>query len=88
MLISELLPLTEKIVDSSWISDVTYIRPKRTDDERKSKVPKKADVRITVKDGRTYTVKDVPYQVYRNWQRAESKGSFWHKFINNKYVVV
>lgn len=87
MLISELLPLTEKIVDSSWIADVTYIKPKRSDDEKRSRAPKKSDVKILVRDGRSYTVKGVPYMLYRNWQKAESKGQFWHRFIKDKYQV-
>lgn len=100
MLINELLRLDEKTVTSSWLADVTYmnfIKKKdatgRAEDEvadkkPKDRTPKKGDVKIVVKDGRSYTVKDVPYVLYRNWQKAESKGKFWHAFIRDKYTVV
>lgn len=98
MLINEIIRLDEKTVASSWLADVTYMnfiknkdisgKPEGDDQQKRSRTPKKGDVRIIVKDGRSYTVKNVPYVLYRNWQKAESKGKFWHAFIRDKYVVV
>ena len=87
MLINQIIPLTEKVVDSSWIADVTYKRNKRDPEEKRDRSPKFSDVTITTRDGRKYTVKRVPYMLYVNWQKSPSKGQFWHQHIKDKYEV-
>lgn len=87
MIVSDIIPLTEKIVDSTWLMDIKYDRKPRSEQEKKSKVPKVSDVIITLRDGHRYTVHNVPYKVYREWVTAPSRGVFWHKNIKNAYVV-
>lgn len=87
MKINEIILLSEKIVDSSWLSDIRYDRKPRSQADKKSKTPKFSDVIITLRDGHKYTVHDVPYKVYRMWVTAPSRGVFWHKNIKNQYNV-
>lgn len=87
MRINDIIPLTEKVVDSSWIADVTYKRVKRDPNEKRDRTPKFSDVTITTRDGRKYIIKKVPYMLYVNWQKSSSKGQFWHQHIKGKYEV-
>jgi hypothetical protein len=93
MKINEIIELDEKTVDSSWISRVDYgqyyrdLKKDRSQDQNKKSAPKVSDVIITVKDGRKYTVHDVPHSVYKNWAKAPSKGQFWHRFIRDRYRI-
>ena len=87
MLISHIIPFTEKVVDSSWLMDIRYDKKPRADIDKRSKVPAVSDVIITLRDGHKYTVHGVPYKVYRQWVTAPSRGVYWHKNIKNQYQV-
>lgn len=93
MKINEIIQLTEKDIDSSWLSQVNYgqyyraFKKDRTPEQLKKNAPKTSDVIITVRDGRRYTVHDVPHAVYKAWVASPSKGQFWHRFIRDRYNI-
>lgn len=87
MLISQVILLTEKIIDSTWLMDIRYDRKPRADTDKRTKVPAVSDVTITLRDGHKYTVHGVPYKVYREWVTAPSRGQYWHKNIKNTYQI-
>lgn len=66
--------ITEAPVMSSWIADLTLMRNGR-------------DVTMALGDGKRYRVNGVGAAVYQQWMQAQSKGSFWHDQIKNRYRV-
>lgn len=72
MLISELL--LEKHVESTWITDLIHNRPNRK-------------VTMRLSNGRTFSILGITRTVFDSWNKAPSKGQYWHKFIKNKHNV-
>jgi hypothetical protein len=44
-----------------------------------------AELTVHLANGRAYRFKDVPQLVYRNFIKAESKGTFFNLFIRDSY---
>jgi hypothetical protein len=76
MRLRDIQRIDEKKVKSVWLKDVKYIGRKKI-----------GNVSITIRDGSSYTVHNVPYDVYRQWVISPSKGQYWHKNIKNQYEV-
>lgn len=60
---------------SSAISFIEYITTERT-------------LLITFKGGRTYSYFDVPLEVYEEFLRSASKGTYFNEIIRDKYAVI
>lgn len=67
--------ITEKAVDSAWITDMTYNRKNRI-------------ATLTVSTGRQYQIFDIARSVFDNFHRAPSKGAFYNYYIKHNYEVV
>ncbi len=44
-----------------------------------------AELSVYLSDGKVYRFKNVPLLVYKNFERAESQGSFFNEFIRDSY---
>jgi len=66
--------LTEKPVESTWITDLVYTRPTKT-------------LTMRLSDGKSYKIPGISRATFETWYKANSKGKFFHNFIKNKYQV-
>lgn len=66
--------LTEEMVMSSWIMDLTY------DEEQEAVI-------MTLLSGRSYSIAGVEEDLYDMWIGASSKGKFWHQAIKGNYFT-
>lgn len=64
--------LTEKKVQSTWITDVSYNRPQRI-------------IKMTLSNGKSYLIPGTSRGTFNRWVSAQSKGSFFHEFIKGQY---
>lgn len=64
------------VSDSSWISSAKYFSCDRL-----------MGFFIIKTDNKTYIHKDMPYKVWKNFKKADSKGSFYSKFIRGNYQL-
>ena len=60
--------LTEKPVQSTWITDISYNRPNRV-------------ITMRLSAGRTYSIPGVSRTIFERWTKASSKGRFFHQRI-------
>ena len=72
MKLSEIL--TEKPVESSWITDLTYNRPNRT-------------LTMRLSNGRVFSVPNISRLMFVKWAKSPSKGRFFHTFIKDSYLI-
>ena len=66
--------LNEVKVESSWISDVLYNRPKSL-------------LTVVMNRGKAYMVMGISRHMFDRWKAAPSKGKFWHEHIKGRYNV-
>lgn len=66
--------LTEKPVESSWITDLTYNRPNKV-------------LTMRLSNGRSFSIPAVTRSMFTRWANAPSKGRFFHDQIRDKYQV-
>lgn len=66
--------LMEKSVLSSWITDLTYNRPKRI-------------LTMTLGNGKKYIVMNISRSMFERWAKSNSKGHFWHSYVKDRYVT-
>lgn len=66
--------LTEKHVESAWISDLIYNRPNH---------------RLTMRlsNGRSFSIPGISRTTFERWAKYPSKGQFFHQFIKDKYQI-
>ena len=64
-----------KSVDSSFISEIDYHE-------------KLFILDVKLKNGRTYSYRDVPKRVYNAFLNSDSKGEFFNKNIKKKYKLI
>lgn len=66
--------LSEKPVESSWITNLTYNR---------------ADRKMTMQlsNGRSFTIPAISRSIFERWINSPSKGKFYHANIRGKYEV-
>ena len=72
MKISEIL--TEKPVESSWITDLTYNRPNKT-------------LTMRISNGRTYSIPGIARTTFERWAASPSKGKYFKDNIIDTYNV-
>lgn len=68
------IQLQEKFVLSSWITNLVMTR-------------KTNSVVMTLKNGRKYRIENISRYKFDLWNKAESKGKFWHQYIKNRHNV-
>lgn len=66
--------LTEKKVQSTWIVDVRYNRPKRI-------------ITMTLNNGRSFLIPGTSRSMFERWVSAPSKGTFFHEYIKGRYPI-
>jgi len=66
--------ITEKKVESSWISDITYNRPNKT-------------LTMRLQNGNTYTIPASSRTEFEKWVKSGSKGRFFHNSIKPNHEV-
>lgn len=66
--------LTEKPVQSSWITDLTYNRPNRT-------------LTMRLNNGKAFSIPGITRSMFEKWLRSPSKGQFFHTYIKDSYLV-
>lgn len=66
--------LTEKAVESTWITDLSYNRPNKV-------------LTMRLSNGRTYSVPGVSRSQFEKWYSSASKGKYFHSQIKNRYSV-
>ena len=66
--------LSEKKVQSTWITDLTYSRPRRV-------------LTMTLSNGRSFTIPAISRTMFERWVNSPSKGKFYHSNIRGKYEV-
>lgn len=66
--------LTEKPVQSAWISDITYNRPNHV-------------ITMRLSNGRSFSVSGISRSIFEQWVKSQSKGRFFHQRIKNNYQV-
>lgn len=66
--------ITEKAVQSSWITDITYNRPNRV-------------LTMRLSNGRTYSIPGIQRGMFDRWTASPSKGIFFHQQIKDRYQV-
>lgn len=73
MLVHEIL--TEKTVQSTWITDLSYNRPNKI-------------LTMVLSNGRRFIIRGISRSVFDKWTAAESKGRFFHTSIKNNYTII
>lgn len=68
------IQLQEKPVLSSWITDLVQTRKTRS-------------VVMTLNNGRKYKIDNMSRYKFDLWNRAESKGKFWHQYVKKNHNV-
>lgn len=66
--------ITEKPVESTWITDLTYNRPNRVSTMR-------------ISNGRSFSISGITRNMFERWNKAESKGQFYHQHIKDVYNI-
>ncbi len=66
--------LTEKPVQSAWITDLVYNRPNKV-------------LTMKVSNGRAYSIKGITRTTFEQWVKSPSKGRFFHNRIKDSYQV-
>lgn len=66
--------LTEKPVQSTWITNLTYNRPNKK-------------LTMMLSNGRVFLIPNINRRTFDRWTTSPSKGQFFHNFIKDKYVI-
>lgn len=66
--------LSEKVVQSSWISNITYNRPNKT-------------LTMVLSNGNTYTIPASSRTEFEKWVKSGSKGQFFHNSIKPRHTI-
>ena len=66
--------ISEKVVSSTWISDVSNNRRMRV-------------VTMTLSDGKVYAIQGMSRRQFDNWHNTASKGKFFHQKVKGKYNI-
>lgn len=66
--------LTEKPVQSSWITDLVYNRPNKT-------------LTMRLSNGRAFSIPGITRTMFERWVKSPSKGQFFHNYIKDSYLV-
>ena len=66
--------LVEKPVESSWIVDLRFNRPKKI-------------LTMHLSNGRAFTIPNITRTTFERWTNAPSKGRFFHTNIKDRYQV-
>lgn len=66
--------LTEKRVESTWITELLYTRPTRT-------------LTMKLSNGKAFAIAGISRTTFERWLKAPSKGRFWHNAIKGVYKV-
>ena len=66
--------IIEKLVDSSWVREITYTRAKKI-------------LTMRVKSGRVYSIHGITRSTFEKWFKSPSIGKYWHQFIKGNYRV-
>jgi len=66
--------LTEKPVQSSWITDLWYNRPNKT-------------VTMRLSNGRRFSIPGITRAGFEKWVNNNSKGRYFHDFIKDNHQV-
>lgn len=66
--------LSEKVVQSSWITNLTYNRPNKT-------------LTMQLSNGRSFSIPGVTRTTFERWVNSPSKGRFFHDKIKDTYQV-
>lgn len=64
--------LTEKKVQSTWISDLSHNRPNKV-------------LTMRLSNGNAYSIPGITRTTFEQWSRAPSKGRFFHRYIAGKF---
>ena len=64
--------LTEKRVESTWISSLTHNRPNKV-------------LTMKLSNGKVFTIPNITRTTFERWTKSPSKGHFWHESIKNKF---
>lgn len=68
------IQLTEKPVLSSWITNLVMTR-------------KTNSAIMTLNNGRKYRINGMTRYKFDLWNRAPSKGKFWHQYVKKNHLV-
>ena len=68
------IQLQEKPVLSSWITDLVQTR-------------KTNSVVMTLNNGRKYKIDNMTRYKFDLWNRAASKGKFWHQYVKKNHNI-
>ena len=66
--------LTEKPVQSSWITNLTYNRPNKT-------------LTMSLSNGKSFSIPGITRSTFERWVNSPSKGQFFHNFIKDSFLV-
>lgn len=66
--------LLEKKVQSTWISELIHNRPNRI-------------VTMKLSNGKSFSIMGITRTLFDKWNKAASKGQFWHQLIKGKHNV-
>lgn len=66
--------LSEKQVESSWITDITYNRPNKT-------------LSFRLSNGRSYSVPGITRRQFEQWTASPSKGRYFHDQVKGRYNI-
>jgi hypothetical protein len=64
--------LSEKAVQSTWISNISYNRPNKV-------------LTMQLSNGKVYSIPNVTRTTFEKWLKSASKGRFFHQNIKGKY---
>lgn len=66
--------LTEKPVQSSWITDLLYNRVNKT-------------LTMRLSNGRSFSIPGMTRSMFEKWIKSPSKGRFYHDQIRDRYQI-
>lgn len=66
--------LSEKSVESSWITDITHNRPNKV-------------VTMRLSNGRSFSIQGIARTGFEKWVNSRSKGRYFHDFIRGNYKI-
>jgi KTSC domain len=67
-------PLTEKPVESTWITDLVYNRPNKV-------------LTMRLSNGVSYSIPNITRTTFDQWTKTPSKGQFFHDRIKDKFNI-
>ncbi len=67
--------LLEKKVQSTWIADLSFNRPKLL-------------LTMTLSNGKKFAVHGISRSIFEKWTNAPSKGTYFHEYISGNHKIV